>query len=256
MRWPTTISIALWTAGLALLAFAMRLALRKRISGNRRALLRICCVAIIGLPGLLSIGAGGILFWFHHRSQPSPEQQTLFNGIQYERDVRRLPRPMVIHIVTIDLHAKGVGFLVTPESPVEGRKLKARTATEFLEEFHVQIAINANYFWPFWVHNPLHFYPQRGDPVNPSGLVASQGNTYSNQEWADGMVYLSVNNEASFDRPAGPVYTAINGNANNAATTPRQPERCGFPTPNDFSTWETLAGSFGNPQRHGAKFNS
>jgi hypothetical protein len=74
----------------------------------------------------LLLGATG-WFWFFARPQPSPTQQQLFEGISYERIVRQSPRPMVVHVVTVDLRTDGIRFLVTPGNPKEAQPLKAST---------------------------------------------------------------------------------------------------------------------------------
>src|SRR5688500_14136716 len=93
-------------------------------------------------------GAAGYLWWYTHRSQPEGRREALFHGVTHVVETRRSPRPMVIHVVEIDLKAEGVSFLVTPPGGSSGT-LKARKTSTFVEEFGVQVAINANYYFPF-----------------------------------------------------------------------------------------------------------
>ena len=74
--------------------------------------------------------------------QPEPEKRQLFQGITYERIVRQDPRPMVIHVVTIDLKANGIKTLVTQGDPHQTRPLSAKTTSQFLEYNNLQLAIN------------------------------------------------------------------------------------------------------------------
>ncbi len=99
----------------------------------------------------------------------------LFPGIAYQREARSTPRPYMLHIVTIDLNAPGIGVLVTPDN----RGIRARTTSEFVKEFKLQVAINANYFFPFREEHPWDFYPHSGDKVNVLGQAISQGMVYS-----------------------------------------------------------------------------
>lgn len=110
----------------------------------------------------------------------------LFQGVTYIRQARSMPRPLMIHVVEIDLSAQGVGFLVTPGDNTSGMDLSARTKSAFLEEFGVQVAINGSFSEPFRAGNFLwDYYPHSGDPVNVKGLAISDGKTYSDdyQDW-------------------------------------------------------------------------
>jgi hypothetical protein len=119
----------------------------------------------------------------------------------------------MIHVVTVDLTAPGIGFLVTPGQPVVGHELSARTTSEFLQEFGLQIAINGDFFGPWHYTDQTDYYPHSGDPVDAYGLAASAGIIYSTGEEHPNEVtlYLSSDNRASFDAPTGPVYNAISG---------------------------------------------
>jgi len=70
---------------------------------------------IITFLGLVGLAIGW--FWLTNLPQPSPLEKPLFRGVIYERDIRTQPRPMVIHILTIDLKEQGIKFLVTPGDP-------------------------------------------------------------------------------------------------------------------------------------------
>lgn len=143
------------------------------------------------------------------------QQQQLFQGIVYQRDVRSKPRPLMLHIVTIDLTAPGIRLLVTPGMPSpEGMDTKARTTGEFLKEFQLQLAVNANFFMPFHEHTPWDYYPHKGDPVNALGLAISNSNIYSPGEEIWSVLCISASNVAqirSVKCPAGTTQ-AVAGN--------------------------------------------
>jgi len=141
---------------------------------------------------------------------PEPGSETLFDGITYTRVVRTSPHPMVIHIVTVDLRTKGISLMVTPGDPSRELPSDARTTSQFLDEFGVQLAINGDGFTP-WSDNPFSPYPQSGDPVIPLGLSISDGITYSEPQDTLPTFYLSPNGKASINEPTGNIEYAISG---------------------------------------------
>ena len=81
------------------------------------------------LPGLAGGLVSGYWLWFTHRSQPPPLREVWFEGVRYERRVLQQPRPVVAHLVWIDLQAPGIDFMVTPpESSAEGDVLASKTS--------------------------------------------------------------------------------------------------------------------------------
>ena len=129
---------------------------------------------------------GGVRYGFWQRPAKSPLTRELFPGIRYERSVWEKPRSAVVHVVTIDLKTPGLDFVVTPPDPESSREHIARTATQFMEEHGVQVAVNANFFDPFRANGPLDYYPHAGDPVDVFGRAMSDGNLYSDDhsDWA------------------------------------------------------------------------
>ena len=169
---------------------------------------------IILMAALFILGAailGGWL-WINFRPQPAPKQEILFEGVEYIRDVRSSPRPMVIHVIKVDLKADGIRILVTPGNPKDERPLAARTTSKFLDEFKLQIAINGDGFEPWHSNAPWDYYPHYGDPVDVIGLAASQGEVYSVAQKGHPTLYLSTNNKARFNQPYAKMYNAISGN--------------------------------------------
>ncbi|HWQ84780.1 MAG TPA: phosphodiester glycosidase family protein, partial [Anaerolineales bacterium] len=151
-------------------------------------------------------------YWLGGRPQPSEQSQELYPGVYYSRQVRQSPRPMVIHVVQVDLREEGISLLVTPGDPKAGLPLAARTTSEFLEEFNLQLAVNGDGFLPWRSNAPLDIYPRSGDGVDPIGLAASEGVQYSSFTDNEPVLYLGRNNRAQFNSPGGKVYNAISGN--------------------------------------------
>ncbi len=162
---------------------------------------------------LLAAGAlvGGILAFVHNRPLPVPTTEHLFKGVDYSRTVWFSPRQMVIHVVSIDLRKAGARFLVTPADEMGGQyPLRARTTSQFLQEFGAQIAVNGDGFSPWWSRGVADYYPHAGDPVRPRGEAASHGKVYWTSDAAVPTLYISSRNQFSFDTPAKP-YNAISG---------------------------------------------
>lgn len=89
----------------------------------------------------------------------------------------------MLHIVSIDLTAPGIGALVTPGKPTpDQRETDARTTEEFVREFKLQLAMNASFFYPFRENHPWDFYPRSGERANVVGQAISQGFIYSKAE--------------------------------------------------------------------------
>ena len=178
---------------------------------RRRWMMLVYGVLVMVAIGLLV--AGGALYWYTHRPRPEPVQQTLFSGIEYTREIRNTPRPINIHVIRIDLDASGVAFMVTPHTPTGDRALAGRTTSEFLDEFSLQVAINGDFFAPWWSRLPWDYYPRSGDPVDVNGLSASLGDVYTRGivRPNGNTVYISAENSVSFTPPADSIYNAITG---------------------------------------------
>jgi hypothetical protein len=168
--------------------------------------------SILAIP-LLIVGA--YLVFTIGRPAPIPVKRELFDGVTYRRLVRYLPHSMIVHVLVIDTKVKGTQFLVTPPGEnLEGGTITARTTSQFLQEFGVQIAVNGDGFLPWWSHSPMDYYPHVGDPVIPKGVAASYGKVY-----ADGLqdirpeptIYISRRNEITFNNPPNKVFHALSG---------------------------------------------
>ena len=105
--------------------------------------------------GLFLLILAGSWIAYRHRPQPAPVRETLFQGVTYIREVTAAPRPLVLHIIEVDITAPGIGFVVTPGDPNAPRPLRASKTSHFLQRFHAQVAVNGDYFFPFHSNGPL-----------------------------------------------------------------------------------------------------
>jgi hypothetical protein len=131
------------------------------------------------------------------RPPQTPVRQTLFPGVIYQRSIYSFPRPYSLHLITIDLTTPGIRAFATPGMPTAERgETTARTASKFLQEFNLQLAINANYFYPFREQSPWDFYPRTGDRVKLLGQAISNGAVYASAQTDWPALCLSQNNRA------------------------------------------------------------
>ncbi len=149
------------------------------------------------------------------RPAPIPTKETLYEGVTYRRVVWYFPNPMIAHVLVIDTKTKGIKFLVTPADSNSETPLNARTTSQFLDEFGVQIAINGDGFSPWWSRGLADYYPHVGDPIAPLGFSASQGDDYwQGVELEEGerpTLYISRRNAFTFNDKPNRVYSAISG---------------------------------------------
>lgn len=129
---------------LALLAAVVVTLLVQRPLGlSRRGRALWIGAAIVG-PSIVASGLAAL--WYFHRPQPGPAREWLFRGVLFEQEVRTTPRPIVAHVVTIDLRDPGISFLVTPLDPSWGGVIRAQTTSQFLVRHGAQLAINGDFF--------------------------------------------------------------------------------------------------------------
>jgi hypothetical protein len=157
----------------------------------------------------------GYLLYDRGRPAPIPTKRELYEGVTYRRVVQFIPRSMIAHIIKIDTKAKGMKLLITPPDSNGETPLNARTTSQFLDEFDVQIAINGDGFSPWWSRSPADYYPHVGDPIAPLGLSASNGEVYSTGVQATigikPTLYVSRRNVLSFNNPPNNIHSAISG---------------------------------------------
>lgn len=170
---------------------------------------------IIGFLLIVSLCVVGYIIYDRGRPAPVPMKRTLYEGVIYRRIVRVIPRPMIAHIMKIDKNMNGIQFLVTPADAKGDMPLNARTTSQFLDEFDLQIAINGDGFTPWWSRSPADYYPHSGDPVTPLGFTASEGKVYAlggvNGVGTESTFFVSRRKALSFNiRPERPWF-AISG---------------------------------------------
>ncbi|HMX34995.1 MAG TPA: phosphodiester glycosidase family protein, partial [Leptospiraceae bacterium] len=150
--------------------------------------------------GLLFLSLSGFYFWLNHRSQPEAKTEEIFKGVTYIRDVRKIPRPLVLHILKIDLRNKNLAFLVTPPDYSGEFVLKAQSTSEFLVKNKLDIAINGDFFLPWYYNSLTDYYPHRKDPVNPNGIAISKGISYVKKTVSKfSTLFIDHQNQFSFD---------------------------------------------------------
>ena len=170
-------------------------------------------IFLVILLGLMLLTFGYFMFT-RGRPAPVPVKEEIMDGVTYRRIVRYFPHSMIAHVMVIDKKGGKLQFMVTPPDDIDGGALKARTTSQFLEEFGVQIAINGDGFFPWWSRSPMDYYPHVGDPVTPNGFSASYGDRY-----ADGLqnispeptLYISRRNEITFNNPPNKIFHALSG---------------------------------------------
>ena len=131
------------------------------------------------LAALLFVVAGCAIFYVSQmlkRPERTNLEQQLYKGVHYERRFLTEPRPVLTHILTVDLTEPTLEFMVSPADRIADRdQMNARTTTEFVDEFGPQIAINASFFYSISVTTPLSYYPKSGEPITALGLTISDG---------------------------------------------------------------------------------
>lgn len=138
-----------------------------------------------------------VTLYYWGRPLPVEQRQELYEGVVYYRKVHYSPRLLIAHIVTVRLDAPGVSFLVTPpDDQFADLPLRARTTSQFLDEYGLQVAINGDGFSPWFSNSLWDYYPHPGDGVVPNGFAMSQGVQYA--EGHEPSVYLSGDNRVSF----------------------------------------------------------
>ena len=139
-----------------------------------------------------------ILYGWGCFSRPSQTdlEEKLFKGIVYKRKFGLTARPVIAHIVTINLSVPGVKVLVTPPQAIGENNTLAQTTSQFLQKFKLQLAVNANYFHPFRENTPWDYYPHTGDVTYSIGQTISNGKHYSKADAKWGVLCISSNNHA------------------------------------------------------------
>lgn len=169
-------------------------------------------ILLLALLAILGV-VGAYLTFDRGRPAPIATKRKLHEGVIYRRIVRYTPRLMIAHVIVIDTRTRGLRLLVTPPDENDGPPLRARTTTQFMEDFDVEIAINGDGFNPWWSRSPADYYPHSGDPVTPNGFAASGGRIYARgtQEPPEPTMFISRRGDVTFNRIPSRVFQAISG---------------------------------------------
>jgi len=155
-----------------------------------------------------------IVVYYATRPARVEMHEGIYPCIIYYRRTHSLPRPLVVHIVSVDLTCDNIEVLITPPDR-KGRgadlPLNARTTSQFAREFGVQVAINGDGFTPWWSNSPWDYYPHTGDPVKPNGFSASAQKQIGNEGGKFPTLYINRRGAASFKKPPRGIYSAISG---------------------------------------------
>jgi hypothetical protein len=54
-------------------------------------------------PLLAGLLAAGFLVYDHGQPVPVPARENLYKGVEYARNMQWSPRPMIVHVITIDM---------------------------------------------------------------------------------------------------------------------------------------------------------
>ena len=112
--------------------------------------------------------------------------ETIAPGVVYRREARGVPRPMMVHVVEIDLAR--AEFVVTAGVPQAGLEFVAEKTSAFARRMHTVAAINATYFRPFdggrFLAKP--YVPQPGQAVEVDGVSIANGHVDSLAASPDG----------------------------------------------------------------------
>ncbi len=114
--------------------------------------------------------------------------------------------------IRIDLRVRGIEFVVTPRTQTDDFEQSARTTSQFLSEFDVQVAINGDFFDPGFEYGPFNYYPQTGDGVNMRGVSIANGQEQS-AGYSPNFQTLSVLSDSQIiiGAPMNEAQTAISG---------------------------------------------
>lgn len=129
------------------------------------------------------------------RPERTAIEEQLYTGVFYRREVRELPRDIVLHIAEIDLTAPGISFFVTPGQG--NAQFPERTTADFLDEFNLQLALNGSFY---------RFDRGNDGILQPLGQTISNGVTYSNSRSNWPVLCFASSNQISIgaeECPAG-----------------------------------------------------
>ncbi|MBK1833555.1 phosphodiester glycosidase family protein [Roseibacillus ishigakijimensis] len=111
----------------------------------------------------------------------------LYHGVAIRHDRREEPRLLRITTVRVDLAAEGVELFVTPGNGDQPKEDHLRRTSSFLEEFDLEVALNATGFHPV---------AAEGTAVDIIGLSLSEGEVVSEVQRDAPVFYLDAKGKA------------------------------------------------------------
>jgi exopolysaccharide biosynthesis protein len=171
-----------------------------------------------------------------------------FLGVRLIHQTETLPRPLNIYVAEIDLAAAGIGFQMTPRSPmypgpqINGAPAETirETTRNFADAVGAQLAINAAFYAAITQNGTLW--------ANNVGLTASNGDKYS--PWD-----AFANPPESKDWFDNYFHDAINISQTNQVTFVKMPENTGdgFQTLPSTTLYNTVTGQYRLIQNNNVK---
>jgi hypothetical protein len=148
----------------------------------------------------------------------------IFRGVEMCEGSTKVPRPLQVHAVRVDLREPTIDFLVTPQIGNGTNAWGGRTTSEFLSEFRCQVAINGSVFDRFSKH--------RGDATHVEGFSLSRGRFYASAHRWDGLListnrrawiaHAPVEADGAYNGLSG-YYSLLMNGKNNGTMSPRHP---------------------------------
>lgn len=144
----------------------------------------------------------------------------LFRGITYTRKTLTAPRPLNLHLVSIDLSDPAIRFQVTADNGALPGDTTAETTPAFLQRIRAQVGINANFFAGERADFP-YIRTQGKLFTRIISLAAARGQVYSQPVPAFPGLGISRTNQVSWlsgqlspptTFPAAQFYNAVSGN--------------------------------------------
>lgn len=159
-----------------------------------------------------AIGIGSYLLIRESGTLPEPAAYTIASGVRYQRHTTTQPKPLVWHVVKVDLGTHGISLAVTSGDASKLLPFDAKTPTAVANEFHADVVLSGDFFEPKGSMRPLDEPVLPGTSLRTKGLAVSRGSILvAAKEPSATTLYISEGNIVSIGAPAGNVYNAISG---------------------------------------------
>ena len=132
---------------------------------------------VAGLLALATVCVVVQLVWVASGDRSEVVGERLAEGVVYDRIIWSEPRPVVIHVATVDLNVEGVEIEIGADYRDDGQVL-ARSTSAYVRDSGVTLGVNGGFFYPFEEYPPWSAYPNTGEPVTVLGHVAIDGVVY------------------------------------------------------------------------------